>query len=50
MGFGIMGIGFYVLMSGQSEALLKGISFLFGGAVILMVFMLLLLKEYEMVK
>jgi hypothetical protein len=50
MGFGIMAIGFYVLMSGQSEALLKGISFLFGGAVILMVFMLLLLKEYEMVK
>jgi hypothetical protein len=50
MGFGIMAYGFYVLVSGQAEALTQGISFLFGGSVLLMIFMFLLMKEYEIVK
>jgi hypothetical protein len=50
MGFGIMAYGFYILMTGQTEALMNGISFLFAGAVVLMIFMFLLLKEYEIAK
>ena len=50
MGFGIMAYGFYIIMVGQIEALVRGIGFMFAGAVILMLFMFLLLKEYELVK
>ncbi len=50
MGFGILAYGFYVLMTGQTEALIKGVSFLFAGAIILMIFMFLLIKEYEITR
>ena len=50
MGFGIMAYGFYSLVTGQSEMFTQGVSFLFGGAVLLMLFMFLLMKEYEIVK
>lgn len=50
MGFGIMAYGFYVMVTGQIDALMKGLSFMFSGAVVLMIFMFLLMKEYEIVK
>ena len=50
MGLAIMGFGFYILVTGQSQVILRGVSFLFAGAVILMIFMFLLIKEYEVVK
>ena len=51
LGFGIMAYGFYVLISAEgSDAFLKGLPFLIGGSVILMIFMLLIIKEYEIVK
>jgi len=50
MGFGIMSYGFYILLAGNAEVFMRGISFLFGGAVLLMLFMFLLLKEYEIMK
>ncbi len=50
MGFGIMAYGFYVLITNQIEELVKGIAFMFAGAVILMLLSFLLLKEYEIVK
>jgi uncharacterized membrane protein len=50
MGFGIMAIGFYVLLTNQIDSLLRGVSFMFAGAVILMLLMFLLLKEYEISK
>lgn len=50
MGFAIMAYGFYILVTGQYQALINGLSFLFAGAVVLMLFMYLLLKEYEVVK
>lgn len=50
LGFGILAYGFYTLVTGQTEALLKGLSFLFAGAMILMLFMIVILKEYELVK
>jgi hypothetical protein len=50
MGFGIMAFGFYVLFTNQLDSLLRGVSFMFAGAVILMLLMFLLLKEYEISK
>jgi hypothetical protein len=50
MGFGIMAYGFYLLLAGQAQQLIQGISFLFGGVVLLMLLMWLLIKEYELVK
>jgi len=50
MGFGILAYGFYTLLTGQTETLVKGISLLVGGALVLMLFMFLLMKEYEVVK
>ena len=50
LGFGIMAYGFYILLTGATEALKQGLSFLFGGALVLMLFMFLLMKEYEVVK
>ena len=49
LGFGIMGYGSYALISGKVE-LVKGLSYLFGGAVLLMLLMFILIKEYEVVK
>lgn len=50
LGFGIMAYGFYVLMAGKAQEFLRGLSFLAGGAVLLIIFMFLLIKEYELVK
>lgn len=50
LGFGIMAYGLYVLMTGQAEVLLKGLSFMFGGVIVLMLFIFLLIKEYEIVR
>ncbi|MBN1502961.1 hypothetical protein JW930_05445 [Candidatus Woesearchaeota archaeon] len=50
LGFGIMAYGFYTLITGQTDTLLKGLSFLFAGAVVLLIFMVIILKEYELVK
>jgi len=50
LGLGIMAYGFYTLVTGQSEALLRGLSLLFGGALVLMLFVFLLMKEYEIVR
>lgn len=50
LGFGVMGIGVYTLMQGSAEDfLLKGFSFMIGGVIILVVFMALLIKEYEII-
>ncbi|NTV24377.1 MAG: hypothetical protein HGA85_08495 [Nanoarchaeota archaeon] len=50
MGFGIMAYGFYTLMTGQYDSLMRGASFMFGGAIVLIIFIVLLIKEYEIVK
>ncbi len=49
LGIGIVAYGIYLLGVSQ-EALLKGVSFMFGGVIILLLFMFLLIKEYEIVK
>lgn len=50
MGFGILAYGFYLVISEQSESLIKGLSFMFAGVVILVLFMFILMKEYEITK
>ena len=48
LGVGIMTFGFYSLVT--KSYLQQGISFLVAGAVILLLFMWLLVKEYEILK
>jgi hypothetical protein len=50
LGLFIMGFGFYILITGQMENFVQGISIMLGGAVVLMIFMFLLMKEYEIAK
>ena len=50
LGFGIMAYGFYVLLTGSSELFMRGIFFMLGGSIVLMLFMFLLIKEYEIIK
>ncbi|AJF61872.1 TPA: hypothetical protein HA239_02205 [Candidatus Woesearchaeota archaeon] len=47
-GFAVMGYGFY--LSVVSLEMARGMSFVLGGAVVLVLFMFLLIKEYEVVK
>lgn len=49
-GFGIMAFGLYKLISEGVNAILTGFSFIIGGAVILILFMILIVKEYEIIK
>ena len=48
LGVGVMAYGFYSLVTGKY--LTNGISFLVAGAVILILFMWLLVREYEILK
>ena len=50
LGFGIMAYGLYVLITGQAGKVVNGLMFMVGGAIVLLLFMLLLVKEYEIVK
>jgi len=48
LGVIIMGYGFYTLVSGSY--LQQGISYLIAGAIILLLFMWLLVREYEILR
>ena len=48
LGFAIMAIGFFVSVSGGS--LFNAIAYLVAGALVLVLFMILIVKEYEIVK
>lgn len=49
LGFGIMAVGLFMIVTGAQD-LYRGISFMVAGAVLLIIFMLLIVKEYEIVK
>jgi len=49
LGFGIMAFGLYMIIS-QVENVLKGFAFMIVGAILLILFMMLLVKEYKIVK
>ena len=50
VGFAIMAFGLYVMATGATEALLRGLSFMIAGAIVLVIFMVIIVKEYEVVK
>lgn len=50
LGFGIMAYGFYSLISGNVASMSYGISLLVAGVVVLILFVGLLVKEYEIIK
>ena len=50
LGFAIMIFGMYVMVTGVTNTIMQGLAFMIAGAIILVLFMLLLLKEYELIK
>lgn len=50
LGFGIMAYGLFRLLNDGIESLFTGFSFIIGGAVILVLFMIIIIKEYEIIK
>lgn len=49
LGFGIMAFGLYTLVT-TSETIMTGFSYMIAGSIVLVLFMLLLVKEYEVLK
>ena len=50
LGFAIMGFGLYTILAGAAGNLLRGFLFIIGGAIILVLFMMLIVKEYEIIR
>jgi hypothetical protein len=50
LGFGIMAYGFWILASGTFEEISNGLTFLVAGVVVLVIFVVLLVREYEIVR
>jgi hypothetical protein len=50
LGFGIMAFGLYKLITGGADAVVNGFAFIFGGAVILVLFLIIVIKEYEFIR
>lgn len=48
LGFAIMAVGFFVAVSGGS--LFNSIAYLISGALVLVLFMILIVREYEIIK
>lgn len=49
LGFGIMAFGLWKMLSGTA-ILWDGLSFIIAGAVILILFVIIIVKEYEIIK
>jgi len=50
LGFVIMLFGLYTMVTADSNAIVKGLSFIAAGAIVLILFMILIVKEYEVLK
>lgn len=50
LGFGIMAFGLFVMASGVDFSFARGLSFIIGGALVLIVFMIIIVREYEVIK
>ncbi len=50
LGFGIMAFGLYKIISGGVDSLANGVAFLFGGAAILVLFLIIIIKEFEFIR
>jgi len=49
LGFGIMAFGMYVIVV-QVQNIFRGFAFMIVGAILLVLFMMLIVKEYEVLK
>lgn len=49
LGFGIMAYGLFSIVTNGTD-LFKGFSYMVAGAIVLVLFMLLIVKEYEVLK
>jgi hypothetical protein len=49
LGFGIMAFGLYTIIA-QASNVYQGFAFMIVGAIVLILFMMLLIKEYEIVR
>ncbi|MFH1134118.1 MAG: hypothetical protein V1735_06520 [Nanoarchaeota archaeon] len=50
LGFGIMAYGLWIMATAAENAFSRGLMFILGGAVVLVIFMVIIVKEYEVVK
>ena len=50
MGFAIMMFGMYTMVTAEANPITKGLTFIAAGAIVLILFMILIVKEYEIVK
>lgn len=50
LGVGLMGFGLYEIISGGFEYMFKGISFMIIGALTLLLFLILIIKEFEIIR
>lgn len=50
LGFGIMAYGLYRLIAGGADSFISGFSYIIGGAIVLVLFMIIIIKEYEIIK
>ena len=50
LGFIIMSFGLYTMVSGATNAITRGLGFMVAGAIVLILFMVIIVKEYEIVK
>jgi hypothetical protein len=49
LGFGIMAFGLYFIIM-QAQNIYQGFAFMIVGAIVLILFMMLLIKEYEIIR
>ena len=50
LGFGIMAYGLYRLIAGGVNSFVSGFSYIIGGSMVLVLFMIIIVKEYEIIK
>ncbi len=50
LGTAIMGFGLYKIISGGTDAFTQGFSFIVGGAIILLLFLIIIVKEFEIIR
>jgi hypothetical protein len=49
LGFGIMAFGLYIIIV-QADSIYRGFAFMIVGSIVLILFMMLLIKEYEIIR
>lgn len=50
LGFIVMAYGMYIMVSGAANAITRGLGFMIAGAIVLILFMIIIVREYEIVK